>query len=71
MNIDEQVLNSEREGLEKEFNSLKEKITNLEVDLGGMRSQLNALHGAKQQCESFLKDLNNDDQKQSKSAVGQ
>ena len=25
-------------------------------------AQLNALHGAKQQCESFLKELNNDDQ---------
>jgi len=23
---------------------------------------LNALHGAKQQCESFLKELDNDDQ---------
>ena len=55
MNIDEQVLNSEREGLEKEFNSLKEKITNLEVDIGGMRSQLNALHGARQQIDKLLK----------------
>ena len=42
MNIDEQVLKNEREGLDKEFNSLKEKITNLEVDLAGMRSQVNA-----------------------------
>ena len=25
-------------------------------------AQLNALHGAKQQCESFLKELDNDDQ---------
>jgi prefoldin subunit 5 len=25
-------------------------------------AQLNALHGAKQQCESFLKELHNDDQ---------
>ena len=25
-------------------------------------AQLNALHGARQQCESFLKELNDDDQ---------
>ena len=25
-------------------------------------AQLNALHGAKQQCESFLKEIDNDDQ---------
>ena len=55
MNIDEQVLKNEREGLDKEFNCLKEKITNLEVDLAGMRSQLNALHGARQQVDKLLK----------------
>ena len=31
------------------------KNTNLEVDLGGMRSQLNALHGARQQIDKLLK----------------
>tara|TARA_B100000287_G_C20541004_1_gene744651 strand:+ start:907 stop:1119 length:213 start_codon:yes stop_codon:yes gene_type:complete len=65
--------------------TIKERIITLDKDIATMQieiskidnrrlealAQLNALHGAKQQCESFLKDLNNDDQKQSKSAVGQ
>ena len=65
--------------------TIKERIITLDKDIATMQTeiskidsrrlealaQLNALHGAKQQCESFLKDLNNDDQKQSKSAVGQ
>ena len=56
--------------------NLKERITALGSDIQIVQSQiqelekkrldtvaqLNALHGAKQQCESFLKELHNDDQ---------
>jgi|TARA_B100000780_G_scaffold18003_1_gene11754 prefoldin subunit 5 len=56
--------------------NLKERITALGSDIQIVQSQiqeldkkrletvaqLNALHGAKQQCESFLKELHDDDQ---------
>ena len=41
-------------------------MTNTIQELDGKKQEaianLNALHGAKQQCESFLKELHNDDQ---------
>ena len=41
-------------------------MTNTIQDIDAKRQEaianLNALHGAKQQCESFLKELDNDDQ---------
>ena len=56
--------------------SIKKRIAALESDIKVMTNtiqeldakkqeaiaNLNALHGAKQQCESFLKELHNDDQ---------
>ena len=65
--------------------TIKERIVTLDTDIATMQmniskidnnrlealEQLNALHVSKQQCESFLKEFSNDDQKQSKSAVGQ
>ena len=56
--------------------SIKKRIAALESDIKVMTNtiqeldakkqeaiaNLNALHGAKQQCESFLKELDNDDQ---------
>ena len=57
-------------------NTIKKRIAALESDIKVMTNtiqeldakkqeaiaNLNALHGAKQQCDSFLKELHNDDQ---------
>ena len=52
--IDENILTIEREKLAKEFDDLKKKITQIEVDLGSMKSNLNALHGAVQQTDKLI-----------------
>ena len=54
MMIDENILTIEREKLAKEFDDLKKKITQIEVDLGSMKSNLNALHGAVQQTDKLI-----------------
>jgi len=55
MAIDEQTLNTERLLLKKEFDTLSDKIRQFELDLGQMRGNLNALHGAIQQTDKFIK----------------
>mgnify|MGYP001334309951 CR=1 FL=1 len=46
MNITIDELQNERQRLTKDFNELKDKIHQVEIDLGGMKSNLNALNGA-------------------------
>jgi hypothetical protein len=55
MNIDEQTLNSERLLLKKDFDNLSDKIRQFEIDLGQMKGNLNALHGAIQQTDKLIK----------------
>jgi len=55
MTIDEQTLNTERVLLKKDFDNLSDKIKQFELDLGQMRGNLNALHGAIQQTDKFIK----------------
>jgi hypothetical protein len=55
MAIDEQTLNTERLLLKKEFETLSDKIRQFELDLGQMRGNLNALHGAIQQTDKLIK----------------
>jgi hypothetical protein len=55
MAIDEQTLNTERLLLKKEFDTLSDKIRQFELDLGQMRGNLNALHGAIQQTDKLIK----------------
>ena len=55
MSIDEQTLNTERLLLKKEFDTLSDKIRQFEIDLGQMRGNLNALHGAIQQTDKLIK----------------
>ena len=55
MSIDEQTLNTERLLLKKEFDTLSDKIRQFEIDLGQMRGNLNALHGAIQQTDKHIK----------------
>jgi len=65
-NIKERIV-----ALDSDIVTMQTNLTKLDNKRQDALAQLNALHGAKQQCESFLKKINNDDQKQSKSAVGQ
>ena len=58
MNIDEQMLKEEKKTLEDVFNTMSNKIKQVEVDLGTMRSNLNAVYGAIQQVEKLLKKIN-------------
>jgi hypothetical protein len=55
MIIDETILLSERTLLKKDFDTLSEKIKQYEVDLGTLKSNLNAVHGAIQQVDKLIK----------------
>jgi hypothetical protein len=55
MAIDEQTLSTERLLLKKDFDNLSDKIKQFELDLGQMRGNLNALHGAIQQTDKLIK----------------
>jgi hypothetical protein len=55
MAIDEQTLNTERLLLKKDFDTLSDKIRQFEIDLGQMKGNLNALHGAIQQTDKLIK----------------
>jgi hypothetical protein len=55
MSIDEQTLNTERLLLKKDFDTLSDKIRQFELDLGQMKGNLNALHGAIQQTDKLIK----------------
>ena len=62
--IDETTLLKEREVLEKDFNTTKERIVAVEKDLGNMKSNLNAVYGAIQQIDKLLVKLKGDDKKE-------
>jgi hypothetical protein len=55
MMIDETILLSEKTLLKKDFDTLSEKIKQYEVDLGTLKSNLNAVHGAIQQVDKLIK----------------
>ena len=46
---------NEREILVKDFESLQDRIKQVEKDLGTMKSNLNAVYGAIQQVDKLLK----------------
>ena len=52
--IDEKTLLEERKVLEQDFNTTKERIVQVEKDLGNMKSNLNAVYGAIQQVDKLL-----------------
>tara|TARA_B100000902_G_C27257171_1_gene888526 strand:+ start:369 stop:569 length:201 start_codon:yes stop_codon:yes gene_type:complete len=54
MIIDEEILQIEKEKLNKDFDMLKAQITKTEIELGSMKSNLNALHGAVQQTDKLI-----------------
>ena len=54
MSIDEKTLLEERKVLEEDFNTTKDRIVQVEKDLGNMKSNLNAVYGALQQVDKLL-----------------
>ena len=57
MAIDEKTLLEERKVLEQDFNTTKERIVQVEKDLGNMKSNLNAVYGAIQQIDKLIAKL--------------
>ena len=53
-NIDEKTLLDERKVLESDFNTVSDRIKQVEKDLGTMKSNLNALYGAIQQTDRLI-----------------
>ena len=60
MAIDEKTLLEERKVLEEDFNTTKERIVQVEKDLGNMKSNLNAVYGAIQQIDKLLAKVRED-----------
>jgi len=54
MIIDEKILVEEKELLTKEFNELSSKIRQVELNVGTMKANLNAISGAIQQTDKLL-----------------
>ncbi len=54
MSIDEKTLLEERKVLEQDFNTTKDRIVQVEKDLGNMKSNLNAVYGAIQQVDKLI-----------------
>lgn len=55
MSINEDTIKQERETLKKDFDTLNENIKKMENDLKTLKNNLNAVYGALQQCDKFLK----------------
>ena len=55
MAIDERTLLDERILLKKDFDTLSDKIRQFELELGQMKGNLNAIHGAIQQTDKLIK----------------
>ena len=64
MAIDEKTLLEERKVLEEDFNTTKDRIVQVEKDLGNMKSNLNAVYGAIQQIDKLLVKLKSGDKKE-------
>ena len=67
MAIDEKTLLEERSVLEKDFNTTKERIVQVEKDLGNMKSNLNAFYGAIQQIDKLLVKVRDSSKEEKKS----
>ena len=60
--LNEDTIKKRIAALESEIKVMTNTIQELDAKKQEAIANLNALHGAKQQCESFLKELDNDDQ---------
>ena len=60
--LNEDTIKKRIAALESDIKVMTNTIQDLDAKKQEAIANLNALHGAKQQCESFLKELDNDDQ---------
>ena len=60
--LNEENIKSRLEVLENDIQKVSEQMVSLDKQKTDAIAMLNALNGAKQQCQSFLNELNNDDQ---------
>ena len=60
--LNEDTIKKRIAALESDIKVMANTIQELDAKKQEAIANLNALHGAKQQCESFLKELDNDDQ---------
>ena len=57
MSINKEQIEKRKEQIKKDFDDLVKKIEEQEETIKRMRNNLNALSGASQQCDLFLKEL--------------
>ncbi len=57
--LDENSINERIKVLDSDITKVAEQIQSLEKQKSDAIAMMNALQGAKQQCQSFLKELNN------------
>ena len=58
--IDEEMIKNRMEVLVEDVKSVRERVANAERQIMDDKSTLNALLGAYQQCEAFLKEINDE-----------
>ena len=61
MTISKEQLLTRKEEIKKDFDKLVEQIEEQELKIKSMKNNLNALAGASQQCDLFLKQLEDKD----------
>ena len=61
MTISKEQLLTRKEEIKKDFDKLVEQIEEQELKIKSMKNNLNALSGASQQCDMFLKQLDDKD----------
>jgi cell fate regulator YaaT (PSP1 superfamily) len=61
MTISKEQLNARKEEIKKDFDNLAKQIEEQELKIKSMKNNLNALAGASQQCDLFLKQLEDKD----------
>jgi len=57
MSISKEKIEARKSDLEKDFQTVKQQIEDSEIKIMSMKNNLNALAGAIQQCDMFLKQL--------------
>ena len=61
MSITKEQIEARKHNLEHDFQTVKQQIEEGEVKITSMKNNLNALAGAIQQCDMFLKELTDKD----------
>jgi uncharacterized protein (DUF342 family) len=61
MTISKEQLIARKEEIKKDFDNLAKQIEEQELKIKSMKNNLNALAGASQQCDLFLKQLEDKD----------